>query len=116
MSFGYQFITDPKYSSIRDRGPEGPTTPIDSNNGRPFRYSIFQRFYRKIMANHQHILFEQSDIPLLVYIMNTFVLNNSQDSATIDMMAKNLRDHITEQTLKDEFTEGRVLNLARTLK
>jgi hypothetical protein len=41
MAFGYQFITDPRAKNNRENVPEGPSTPIISPDGRPFRYSLF---------------------------------------------------------------------------
>ena len=48
MSFGYQFITDPKQKNTREVIPEGPSVPIMTQDGRPFRYSLFQRFARTL--------------------------------------------------------------------
>jgi len=41
MSFGYQFITDPKQKNNREVVPQGPSAPIISQDGKPFRFSLF---------------------------------------------------------------------------
>jgi len=68
MSLGYQFITDPKYENKRDRAPEGPSQPM-TEEGKPFRYSIFSRFAYEIKNNHKDMLTKTDDLPLLSHIL-----------------------------------------------
>ena len=82
MSYGYQFITDSKFANRKEMAPEGPTSPIQRRNSddgdrRPFRFSIFGRFQRDFLENHLETIQSNKDINLLVYILHTFILNNS---------------------------------------
>jgi hypothetical protein len=43
MSYGFQFITEPKFTNKKEKIPEGPATSPDDGQ-RPFRFSIFSRF------------------------------------------------------------------------
>jgi hypothetical protein len=78
MSLGYQFITDPKYDNRRDRSPGGPSQPM-TEEGKPFRYSIFSRFAYEIKTKHFDLLTKTDDLPLLSFILQTYILNNSLD-------------------------------------
>ncbi len=113
MSFGFQFITDDRKLLKRDV-PEGPANS-NREDGRPFRFSLFQRFHKQLLENHQDLLFEEKDPHLLIYILYTYVLNNSLDFATMEKMVKNLQLNITESDLRN-LNEPRLANLARSLK
>ena len=86
MSLGYQFITDPKFKSLREQGPEAPlpgATAHQQNDNdeprRPFRFSIFGRFAKEIKDNHLEMLSDSKDYALILHLLYTYVLNNSND-------------------------------------
>lgn len=120
MSYGYQFITDPKFINRKDQGPEGPSSPIPSRNNdggdkRPFRFSIFGRFQREFLQGHLETIKANKDINLLVYILHTFILNNSLQAEAILGMVYFLAENLKEQDLL-VMGESRLGNLARSLK
>lgn len=115
MSFGYQFITDPKFRNLKESPPLDPERPIPSDDGRPFRFSLFQRFAHTLTKEHSDLLFGERDLQLLIYILHCYVLNNSLDKETIAKIVKNLQLNLTESELM-ALTEARVGNLARSLK
>lgn len=99
MSYGFQFITDPKFLNKRAIIPEGPSTPIqnrEGSNGRPFRFSIFHRFQRDFLENHMELIKGNKDFNLLVYILHIFVLNSSLQVdailSLVDYFAENLKE------------------------
>jgi hypothetical protein len=55
-----------------------------TQDGRPFRFSLFQRFARTLQEQHSDLLFGEKDIQLLIYVLHTYVLNNSLDTETIE--------------------------------
>ena len=52
---------------------------------------------------------------MLIYILHTFVLNNSRDDETIEKIINNLQMNMTESDLRS-LGESRIANLARSLK
>lgn len=54
-------------------------------------------------------------MPLVVTLFNTFIINNTNDTATIDLMAKNMKDNISKESLMDDYKEKELFNLARCL-
>ncbi len=52
---------------------------------------------------------------MLIYVLHTYVLNNSLDSETIEKIVQNLQLNLTESELRS-LGESRVANLARSLK
>jgi hypothetical protein len=61
MSFGYQFITDPKLKNNREVIPIGPESNM-TRDGKPFRYSLFQRFARTLQEENSDLLFGEKDM------------------------------------------------------
>lgn len=51
----------------------------------------------------------------MIYVLHTYVLNNSLDNETIEKIVKNLQLNLTESELRS-LGESRVANLARSLK
>jgi len=47
-------------------------------------------FARILQEQHQDLLYSNEDIELLIYILNTYVLNNSLEDQVIEKMVKNL--------------------------
>jgi len=72
-------------------------------------------FARILQEQHQDLLYSNEDIELLIYILNTYVLNNSLEDQVIEKMVKNLQQNLTESDLV-AMGESRVANLARSLK
>lgn len=114
MSFGYQFITDPKYKNNKEQPPADPV--LTGENDQPhFRFSLFQRFQNTLVKEHQDLLFGERDLQLLIYILHCYILNNSLDLDTLDKIVKNLQMNLTESDIMS-LSEARVGNLARSLK
>lgn len=100
MTLGYQFITDPKYANKRDPPPQGPYG--ESEEGKPFRFSIFSRFQYELKTNHLEFLKSGTDYPLLIDLLLTYALNSSLDWETIDLLLNNITNaYNTEEKLAD---------------
>ncbi len=50
-------------------------------------------FARILQEQHQDLLYSNEDIELLIYILNTYVLNNSLEDQVIEKMVKNLQQN-----------------------
>lgn len=116
MSFGYQFITDPKHENNRDKPPQGPEQRPQGDE-RPFRFSLFNRFSRQLIEQRSDLIFSDNDIPLLVYILHAFLLNNSLDVESIMKMTNVIYRSVgtSEENIK-ALKGQRPIVLARSLK
>ena len=52
---------------------------------------------------------------LLIYVLHTYILNNSLDTETISKMVLTLQENLSESELRS-LGESRIANLARSLK
>jgi len=68
-----------------------------------------------LQEQHADLLFSNEDMQLLIYILHTYILNNSLEDQVIVNITKNLQEHLTESELHT-LSESRVANLARSLK
>lgn len=60
MSYGYQFVMDPKLNNPKEMPPEGPYQ--ENEGAKKFRYSMFGRFAKELTSNHRDMLFTEKDI------------------------------------------------------
>jgi hypothetical protein len=76
---------------------------------------LFRSFSRILEEQYADLLNSNEDIELLIYILHTYILNNSLDNDRIVKMITNLQSNLTESELLS-MQESRVANLARSLK
>ncbi len=76
---------------------------------------MFRSFSRILEEQYADLLNSNEDIELLIYILHTYILNNSLDNDRIVKMITNLQSNLTESELLS-MQESRVANLARSLK
>eukprot|EP00347_Sterkiella_histriomuscorum_P023621 403333962 len=114
MSLGYQFFIEDMDRRNKDKIQERKQQEEQNPEDRPFRYSLFQKLSRDIKEKHLEQLRESRDYDVIIFMLYTYVLNNSRDTEVVDMLIDNVMKNLTEDQLS-QMHENRSGTLSKVL-